>query len=82
MAERSDLLGTYEFNQFATGARRYGLTGTTTATSGPVSVEGMDGYVERDQRNAARKSRLAAIQKQMRQWQDPRYATSSPRPLQ
>ena len=50
--ERNRFLGTPEFNSGATGNRRYGLNGGTAATSGAVSK---DGYIEREQRAAARR---------------------------
>lgn len=44
------------FNPYAAGAKRYGLSGSRTATQGPVSAEGMDGYGQRDRLQNARKS--------------------------
>lgn len=54
------------FNPYAAGDKRYGLSGTRTATQGPISPQGMQGYGQRDQKQNARKaavlSRLQAVQ--------------------
>ena len=49
------------FNQYAAGAKQYGLAGGRTATTGPVSAQGQTGYDERDQKARAR--RQAVLQR-------------------
>lgn len=51
------------FNPYLTGKVVYG-NGTTAPTSGPVSLEGLDGYADRDRRVRVRRNALAAYQKQ------------------
>jgi hypothetical protein len=57
--EKNELLGTYEQNPYAAGAKRYGFNAGAAATSGPVDKTG---YVERDAQNA----RMQQAQQQMR----------------
>lgn len=51
-ATRSPLLGTYQFNSFATGNKRYGDNQGATATTGQLS---RDGYDERRRKQLERK---------------------------
>lgn len=48
--------GAIQSNVAAAGAKHYGVTGSTTATSGAVNKTG---YLERDQRARARKRGIA-----------------------
>jgi hypothetical protein len=43
------------YNPYAAGAKRYGLTGNTAATTGPVSAQGQQGYQDRDREMAVRR---------------------------
>jgi hypothetical protein len=61
MAELNKKTGTYEFNEFAAGARRYGLGMRSNATSGPVSATGKAGYAARDAALLAKKARQKQI---------------------
>ena len=43
------------FNPYAAGDKQYGITGRHTATSGPVSPEGQQGYDQRDMQARAKR---------------------------
>lgn len=49
------------YTPYAAGPKRYGLAGTSAPNQGPVGVEGMQGYQERDMKAQARKQ--AALQR-------------------
>lgn len=44
------------FNPYAAGPKRYGITGRSAATTGPVSPEGQKGYDEREMQQRARRN--------------------------
>jgi hypothetical protein len=50
--EKNQALGTYEQNQYASGAKRYGMNAGSAPTTGPVNK---DGYIERDANNNRQK---------------------------
>lgn len=58
-AERSLILGNYEFNPYAAGAKIYSAV-SSSPTMGPVDKTG---YAERDARIKARKAAVAAALK-------------------
>lgn len=60
MAIRRD--GFISFNPYLTGKVVYG-NGSTAPTSGPVSLEGMQGYAARDAKVKVRRNALLAYQK-------------------
>lgn len=43
------------FNSFAAGNKQYGIEGRSNATSGPIGPDGMQGYQQRDQEQAAKR---------------------------
>lgn len=55
-AERNRMLGGYEFNPYAAGAKIYGNM-TQSPTSGPVDKSG---YAERDRKLKARRNAILA----------------------
>lgn len=61
MAIRRD--GLISFNPYLAGKVVYG-NGTTAPTTGPVSLEGQEGYADRDRRLRVRRNALAAYQRQ------------------
>lgn len=58
-AERSLILGNYEFNPYAAGAKTYSAV-SSSPTMGPVDKTG---YMERDRRRKARKQAVLAAMK-------------------
>jgi len=40
------------YNPYAAGPKRYGISGTMSPNSGPMSATGMEGYVNREQKAA------------------------------
>lgn len=60
-AERNSLLGNYEFNPYAAGAKIYGNM-TMSPTSGPVDKAG---YAARDRRKKAKRNAVLAKLKGM-----------------
>lgn len=60
-AERNSLLGSYEFNPYAAGAKIYGNM-TMSPTSGPVDKTG---YADRDRRKKAKRNAVLAKLKGM-----------------
>lgn len=62
---RYQISGMYQkpdaYTPYAAGPKRYGLSGRAAPNVGPVGVEGMQGYAQRDMRAQARKQ--AALQK-------------------
>jgi hypothetical protein len=58
-AERSLILGNYEFNPYAAGAKTYGMI-SSSPTIGPVDKTG---YMDRDRRRKARKQAVLAAMK-------------------
>jgi len=62
------------FNPYAAGDKRYGLSGRSNATSGPIGTEGMQGYGQRDQEQNARK---AAILQRMQAAQGGNYMSAN-----
>jgi len=53
--EKNPSLGTYSYNEYATGAKRYGNNASLAPTTGPVDKTG---YRERDAAIAARKNNM------------------------
>ena len=53
--EKNPSLGTYSYNEYATGAKRYGTNASLAPTTGPVDKTG---YRERDAAIAARKNNM------------------------
>ena len=50
--EKNPALGTYEQNQYESGAKRYGINAGSAPTTGPVDKSG---YIERDANNNRQK---------------------------
>lgn len=51
------------YTPYAAGAKTYGYGARTNATSGPVSADGLQGYVERDNKKAGLIARQAMLNK-------------------
>lgn len=62
------------FNKYAAGAKRYGMSGRSMPTMGPVNKSG---YRERDNRHAARRN---AMLKMMQAEQAGQYGSPAMRP--
>lgn len=64
------------FNAYAAGNKQYGLSGSSAATSGPISAQGMAGYRARTQnRTKTQDARKAAVLNRMQAAQQGQYAT-------
>lgn len=61
--EKNPSLGTYSYNEYATGAKRYGSNAGLAPTTGPVDKTG---YRERDAAIAARKNNMMERMPQIR----------------
>lgn len=61
MAIRNAGLGTFQFNPYAAGAKKYGRLGGDAATTGPVDKSG---YLARDSRKRAQRNALQAAMRQ------------------
>lgn len=62
------------YNPYAAGDKRYGLNGSTTATSGPVSAQGQQGYQDRDREMAVRRQ---AVLNRMQAAQNGNYMSAN-----
>lgn len=76
MAMRDKMLGTYGFNQFAAGRKRYGGGTTFSPTMGQVDREG---YKDREMRNRAK---VTAYQRWLKDKQAGKNASSNVLKLQ
>lgn len=61
MAERNPYTKQLETNPYATGKKRYGLTQSIAAQSGPISAAGRTGYADRDAALLRKKARQKSI---------------------
>lgn len=53
------------YNPYAAGPKRYGISGTMSPNSGPVSATGMEGYANREQKaSVARQASLNMLKAQ------------------